>query len=966
MERLQGNPSHRYPLSGLAAAVVAASACFPSAMGCCLLSGALLIVGTNTAYAGAETTFGALTFVSKPSGAGSQEAKPALAAASPSAASTAIARSSVAPAVTSALPPTQALLASNDQAINRQLAQAQQPSTSAPASAGAGETYAAFNPTFFDHGGSVPAVDVSRFENGTPVEPGLYQLDVYVNQSWVGRMPIRAVSNGSGKNAATTYCIKAAQFAEMGVAIDKLPAENQKLIVGDCVDFNAVVPSGKLDIDLSELTASVSLPQLFVGRQAHGYVDPSNWDSGVTAGFAMYDANVYRSDSDGSNSTNYYGGINAGVNLGEWRARYNGNYNRSDTDSRTQSNYNSISTYVQRDVTPLKSQFTAGQYYTDSAVFDSVPYTGVQLASDDRMLPDSQRGFAPDIRGVADTNARVRVKQGDNVIYETSVAPGPFEINDLYNTGYAGDLTVEITEADGRIKSFLVPFASINQLMRPGISRYSVTAGKYRDDNLDKEPNFAQGTYQYGISNYLTAYTGGVVAEDYLAGQLGMAFSTPIGALAADVTQSQAKNLNDTQYNLKKDMSGQSYRVTYSKLLEATSTNFTIAAYRFNSEDYLSLSDFARAWGTERNNNYDLYRQRNRYQVGINQPLGERTSFYFSGSKQNYWNKGSSDTSFQGGTNTGFNWGSVGISASRTSNDKGEYENTYMANVTVPIGMGSGRPMSLTNSVNFTDGKNNTLQTSLSGSAMENNQLSYTVYGSGNKYDGDRQYNGGANVSYSAPQAIYSGSASAGDGYKQVSLGARGSVVAHPGGINFSQNQSETMAVVEVKGAEGALVSNNIGAKIASNGYAVVGGLTPYRQNDVDLDPKGTSRDVELEVTSQQVAPRFGSVVMLNYPTITGLPVLMQVVRDNGEAIPIGAEVLDAKGNSLSMVGQGGNIFLRGLEAKGQLIVKWGESSGQSCRFNYELPVNVDKDAPFLKANAVCAAVLGKPQIAQR
>lgn len=274
--------------------------------------------------------------------------------------------------------------------------------------------------------------------------------------------------------------------------------------------------------------------------------------------------------------------------------------------------------------------------------------------------------------------------------------------------------------------------------------------------------------------------------------------------------------------------------------------------------------------------------------------------------------------------------------------------------------------MSLTNNVNFTDGKNNSIQTSLSGSAGEDNQISYGIYGSGNKFDGDRTYNSGANLSYSAPEAIYNANFSTGDGYKQVGLGARGSVVAHPGGINFSQNQSETMAVVEAKGAEGASISSNVGAKVASNGYAVVGGLTPYRRNDIDLDPKGTSKDVELEVTSQQTAPRYGSVVMLKYSTITGAPVLMQVARDNGEAIPMGAEVLDAKGNNLSMVGQGGRIFLRGLEPKGELTVKWGNGSGQSCRLQYQLPSTTSNDAPFMKVSATCLAVLTQPQIAGR
>ncbi|MGC4012096.1 MAG: fimbria/pilus outer membrane usher protein [Pseudomonas sp.] len=837
-------------------------------------------------------------------------------------------------------------------------------------------SFAAFNPNFFDNGGSSPSIDVSRFENGTPVEPGVYRLDVYVNDAWVGRMPITAVSAGEGKNAVSRYCVKAAQFRDLGVDVTKLPQDRQKLIAGDCIDFAAVVPDGKIDIDLSELTARVSVPQLYVGRQVRGYVDPSQWDGGVTAGFLNYDTNLYRTDSQGTNSTQKYAGVNAGVNLLDWRLRYNGTYNHSKTDgSPAHSGYQSLSTYAQRDVTSLKSQFTAGQYYTPSDLFDSVPFTGVQLASDDRMLPDSQRGFAPSIRGAAESNARVRVLQGANVIYETTVAPGPFEINDLFNTGYAGDLTVEVTEADGRVKSFLVPYASISQLVRPGVSRYSVTGGQYRDDTLDREPNFAQGAYQYGLNNLMTAYTGGIVANSYQTAQGGLAFSTPFGALAADVTQSHATALPTERYGVKPDMSGQSYRLTYSKLLEATSTNMTIAAYRFNSADYLSLQDYAQIWG-RLSEKYDLDRQRNRYQLTVNQPLGERSSFYFSGSKQNYWNRSDTDTSFQAGYSTGFNWGSVNLSASRTSTGSSgsrdgrisdsDYQNTYMVSVNVPIGMDSGNPMSLTTNLNVTDDKNNSVQSTVSGTTGEERQISYAVYGSGNKVEGDREYNGGANVTYNSPHAIYTASASGGDGFKQAGFGARGSIVAHPGGINFSQNQGETLAILEAKGAEGATVNANVGAKVAGNGYAVVGGLTPYRQNDIEIDPKGTSKDIELQVTSQSVAPRYGSIVMLKYPTVSGAPVLMTVKRDDGEVIPLGAEVLDTRGNSLSMVGQGGRIFLRGLESRGELMVKWGEGSGQRCQINYQLPASESKDAPFLKVESTCRAIVDKPAMAQR
>ncbi|XLM21608.1 fimbria/pilus outer membrane usher protein, partial [Chromobacterium piscinae] len=64
----------------------------------------------------------------------------------------------------------------------------------------------------------------------------------------------------------------------------------------------------------------------------------------------------------------------------------------------------------------------------------------------------SLQGYAPVVRGVAETNAKVSVRQNGNVIYENVVPPGEFSIDDLYNTGFSGDLEVTVTEADGRVR----------------------------------------------------------------------------------------------------------------------------------------------------------------------------------------------------------------------------------------------------------------------------------------------------------------------------------------------------------------------------------------------------------------------------------------------------------------------------------------------------------------------------------
>ncbi|WP_254622297.1 fimbria/pilus outer membrane usher protein, partial [Stenotrophomonas sp. GbtcB23] len=86
--------------------------------------------------------------------------------------------------------------------------------------------------------------------------------------------------------------------------------------------------------------------------------------------------------------------------------------------------WNSLSAYAQRDIPSLRSQLILGDSFTSGQIFDSVGFRGASLGSDDRMLPQSLRGYAPTLRGVAATQARVQVWQSGNLIYETSVAPG--------------------------------------------------------------------------------------------------------------------------------------------------------------------------------------------------------------------------------------------------------------------------------------------------------------------------------------------------------------------------------------------------------------------------------------------------------------------------------------------------------------------------------------------------------------
>ncbi|MDQ7978533.1 fimbria/pilus outer membrane usher protein [Paraburkholderia sp. SARCC-3016] len=823
-------------------------------------------------------------------------------------------------------------------------------------SAASSNAAVSFDTTFLQTD-STQKLDVARFARGNPVSPGVYSVDIWVNDARVAHEDVRFVPAQTGESARA--CLGRKSLQGFGVDFAKAAADTgakqsanddaSSNDAGECVDLGAVVPGATVEFDFSEQKIVVTVPQKYMRNSARGYVPPEMWEQGVNAGFVSYNANAYRADGSGMHSTQEYLGLNAGLNLGAWHFRHQSSVTAATGQATT---FDNVATYVQRDVAKLRSQVTLGDAYTTGDVFDSVSFRGAQIATDDRMLPESLRGYAPVVRGTAETNARVTVRQNGQVIYETTVSPGAFEIDDLYATGYGGNLDVTVTEADGRTKSFTVPYASVAQSLRPGTTRFAFTAGQLRNDSLQTKPNFAQFTVQRGLTNMLTVYGGAIVSNGYLAANAGAAFNTKYGAFSADVTASQ------TQVPGQNAMHGTSLRIGYSKFIDPTDTSITVAAYRYSTAGYMSFSDAAtlRDAALHGGDLSTVDRERGRMQVTINQNLKDHGSVFFTASTQHYWNRSGSDTFFQAGYSNSYKYGTYSITAGRTRNSDGSMSNEIMLSTTIPLGHTQHAPMLTTNLSKNGDTSN--LQASVSGTAGENNQLSYNAYGTYGQSAGSGSGNAGVSGVYRAPYAQVTASASAGAHSAQVSAGVSGSIVAHPGGVTFSQTVGDTFGIVEAKGAEGARVTSAQGVKVNRSGYAVVPYLTPYGMNTVDIDTKGTSTDVEFESTSEHAVPRAGSVVMLKYKTMTGRAALIQAPRLGGEALPFGAEVVDQNGRNVGVVAQDSRIFARGLEDHGALVVKWGDEAGQQCRVNYALPKQSGK-APdaYLSVQAHCVGM---------
>ncbi|HCI5770364.1 TPA: type 3 fimbria usher protein MrkC, partial [Klebsiella pneumoniae] len=316
-----------------------------------------------------------------------------------------------------------------------------------------------------------------------------------------------------------------------------------------------------------------------------------------------------------------------------WLLKHIGNLNWQQQQGKA--HWNSNQTYLQRPIPQLNSIVSGGQIFTNGEFFDTIGLRGVNLSTDDNMFPDGMRSYAPEIRGVAQSNALVTVRQGSNIIYQTTVPPGPFTLQDVYPSGYGSDLEVSVKEADGSVEVFSVPYASVAQLLRPGMTRYALSAGKVDDSALRNKPMLYQATWQHGINNLLTGYTGVTGFDDYQAFLVGTGMNTGIGALSFDVTHSRLKS--DAH-----DDSGQSYRATFNRMFTDTQTSIVLAAYRYSTKGYYNLNDALYAVDQEKNSrsNYTLWRQKNGMTFTVNQNLPDGWGgFYLSGRISDYWNR---------------------------------------------------------------------------------------------------------------------------------------------------------------------------------------------------------------------------------------------------------------------------------------------------------------------------------------
>jgi len=400
--------------------------------------------------------------------------------------------------------------------------------------------------------------------------------------------------------------------------------------------------------------------------------------------------------------------------------------------------------------------------------------------------------------------------------------------------------------------------------------------------------------------------------------------------------------------------------VRYSKDIITSGTNFAIAGYRYSTGGFYNLQEVMDSY-RDNSNAPAIERRRNRAEAMLTQNLWQNGgSLSLNVISEDYWNSQRRMQSASVGYNNGWHGISYGMTytysrnatlltngASGFSNDAQtspgrriyDKDQIFAFNINIPLDFWSPSPRANRTFANYSLNSSKNGHTSqsagLNGTLLADNNLNWSV-----QQGRDGQGNtGNLNADYKGTYSEVIAGHSYDQNSRRLNYGLQGGVLVHANGITFGQPLGETIALVKAPGAEGISIANQTGVKTDFRGYALVPYLSPYRKNDVTLDPETLPDNVEISLTSKTLIPTRGAVVRAYYMANVGQRVLMTLSRPGNRPVPFGATVTSATSQSAqaAIVGDAGQVFLTGLADSGVMLVKWGESVDAQCRVTYQL-----------------------------
>jgi outer membrane usher protein FimD/PapC len=754
------------------------------------------------------------------------------------------------------------------------------------------------------------------FSGAARFTPGEHRVKLKVNAKAVGNVLARFDDRGA-------LCFDA-RFIE---AARLLPLADREGNLA-CSAFIERYPLTRVQVqpNLNEVELVVPDEGLAIATR-----DVSGFTSGGAAGVVNYEVFGLSSRHEGGTSRSTSAKTEAGFNAGDWIVRSNQLY--TDTNGVARSQH--INAYAQRTFAAFGSVLQVGQIQMTNPVLGGARISGVQIASEHGL---AQQRDSAHIEGVAQSAARVEVRQGSTLIHTTVVPAGPFVLRDVQRINQRTALEVTVIEADGSRHGFSVSAAQAG--INPPPSGYVLGMGQLRTTGSGNEGAVASAGWTGGLGLVTRVSAGATLADHYRA--LGSSISQPWwpGAQAsADLVATQSA---------RSGASGLQSRLALSQIL---ASRWTLdGSLTQQTEGYRELLDFDDEYDGDRRSRIE--RQWNAGLSWSQEQLGSLSASYaesmaFDGTRSR---RASASWSRNIGKATFSLTAERDLSPRRPFDDQFQQRTTggtsLYASISVPLGERRRLHTSYSDS-------QTRRRVSTTFSDAPTDVLNYRV-GVERQLDTGREgFTGNLSLipRYTQLDLGYSGDGAA---QHSVNAGLRGGLVVHEAGITPSAYPvGETFALVKVGEVPGVKVSTSSGpAWTDAGGRAVVPRLGAFKRNTIELVPKSLPRNMDLANGVYQVTSGRGAVERIDFDVHVTRRVLLQVTTDEGARLPAGAAVVDEQQIPHGLVAEDGSVFLANA---GESTRLWISSPyGSRCELLYELPKHADSEVFYETVPATC------------
>lgn len=746
---------------------------------------------------------------------------------------------------------------------------------------------------------------------------GILYLDIVVNGKSVAQA--RKVDYRQGH-----YYLPAATLKDTGA---KVEAPAHELVAVD------QIPGVRVALDNATQRLMISVPPEWLPRQVVDMTqrEPASVRAASSTGLLMnYDAYLNNGPRSASlsvwNEPRLFSAYGTLSSTGAWRRTLRGQdfgggpgFMRYDTQWR----YN--------DATTMR-KYVAGDLVTDTlADSSSVRMAGFQVGRNFATRPDLVTFPIPRFAGQAAVPTAVDLFINNYRMGSREVGPGPFTLQSMPYINGAGTATVVTRDALGREVSQEVSFYVSNDLLRPGLSDYSLSAGllrkRYGLSSFDYGDLAASGVFRHGVTSGWTAtgwtqgaagfaaagvgsnvqlgvygvFSAAVAASHAATGKVGQSDAyawrvrSPYAALTGQPAQAAA---NPSGYNAQAVKGGQ-WSLGYSY----ANQRFSVGVRRTHRDD--GFADLGRYRSAGR-----LARQEDQATASLS--MGRYGSL----------GMGWFDVDYGPGQRTRLFNVSYGIALGQgvslyTSANREICTGGYNAQLSLSISLGDGSSASA--SVNRDRAGRRSEQASYMRAAPLAGGVGWSLGASHNP--GGSVYRQ-ADINWRTQRfdlrsGVYGAS---GDLSQWAQLG--GSVVAMDGALYFSRPVTDAFALISTDGYAGVPVSfeNQYVGDTDSSGHLLIPSVSSWYPAHFEINPVNLPADVKIPVAKTEAAIRDRSGLLLRFPVEKQRSAVFSALDASGRPIVPGSQV-QADGRDVAWVGREGEVYLETLPANSLVSV---------------------------------------------